>query len=141
MCTGGEAGGGMESCFLRALSKREQKPVHEHVDISSKLAAAGLLEHLPSEAWPPMNAVRELNSKIKSLQKAGQEVAFVAVDLCKCVFVRAVLVLLRVLYFVAQVFAERLSRARPCELGRGRQRQAVQEASGSGFVAVGVGQV
>ena len=119
ICTGGETSenGGLE---LRALSKREQKPVHEHVDISSELAAAGLLEHLPSEAWPPMNAVRELNSKIKSLQKAGQEVAFVAVDLCKCVFVRAVLVLLRVLYFVAQVFAQRLSRARPCEFGGGR---------------------
>ena len=95
ICTGGEASenGGLESCFLRALSKRElpQKPAHEHVDISVKLEAAGLLEHLPSEVWPPMNAVRELNSKIKNLQKAGQEVAFVAVDLCKCAFVLAVL--------------------------------------------------
>ena len=83
---------GLESCLLRALNK--QKPVHEHVDISVKLAGMGLLEHIPSEVWPPMNAVRELNSKIKSMQKAGQEVAFVAVDLCKsaCVFVPCVCV-------------------------------------------------
>lgn len=97
---------------MRALNKQQQmpqKPAHEHVDISAKLAAVGLLEHLPSEVWPPMNAVRELNSKIKNLHKAGQEVAFVAVDLCKCAFVLHFFCCCWVLCFVAQVFAQRLS--------------------------------
>ena len=94
---------------MRALSKRDQKPAHEHVDISAKLAAVGLLEHLPSEVWPPMNAVRELNSKIKNMQKTGQEVAFVAVDLCKCACVFCSLCLRGLVCYVAQVSAQWLS--------------------------------
>ena len=63
---------------MLALNKREQKPAHEHVDISAKLAAVGLLEHLPSEVWPPMNAVRELNSgaRVLGLGRATSRLAF-----------------------------------------------------------------
>jgi len=75
----------LQAMFLRALGKGEQK--QEHVDIAAKLKGFGLFDHLPSEVWPPMNATHELQNKIKSLVKAGQTLPFVAVDLCKCVFV------------------------------------------------------
>ena len=86
---GGEEGEvaefGRESALVRFLASKEQKPVHEHVDMAPKLAEVGLLVHLPSVVWPHSNAVCKLNKKIKGLLKAGQEVAFVAVDLCEYV--------------------------------------------------------
>jgi hypothetical protein len=71
-----------ESGLLRLLGK-EQKPVHEHIDMGVKLAEENLLVHIPSAVWPHTNAVCKLNKKVKALQKSGQEVASVAVDLCE----------------------------------------------------------
>lgn len=71
----------MQEALLRALGKEEPKV--EHVDIGKKLEELGLAEHLPSELWPPMGAVRELAQKLKSLKKAGFENSFFEVVLTK----------------------------------------------------------
>ena len=51
--------------------------------MGAALEALGLGKHIPSEPWPPMGAVRELNTKIKNLVKAGFTNAFVDSDLKK----------------------------------------------------------
>ena len=53
------------------------------VDMHHKLNAIGLASVIPSSAWPPMNAVRELATKIKRISKGCECNLFVAVDLRK----------------------------------------------------------
>ncbi len=53
------------------------------VDMHKKLTDIGLVHLLPSEAWPPTNAVRELATKIKRVSRGSDMSFFVAVDLRK----------------------------------------------------------
>ena len=59
----------LQKALLRALGKEPSKC--EHVDVAGKLAECGLLQHLHSDLWPPMGAVRELGGKLNGLKKSG----------------------------------------------------------------------
>ena len=82
------------------MKKVVQKPEFEHVDLGAKLKGLGLDKLFPPrvcvpfssscvlhvvslQAWPPIMAVRELATKIKSRAKQGDPGAFVAADLKK----------------------------------------------------------
>ena len=39
-----------------------------------------------SQAWPPVNAVRELATRLKEKAKQGETCTFIDVDLKKCVY-------------------------------------------------------
>ena len=53
----------------------------EEVDMSARLAQAGLDKMFPVSVWPPAMAVRELETRIKARGKSGNHRPFVFADL------------------------------------------------------------
>ena len=78
--------GRMPGLLARVLECRPQTRPVEHVDLKSKLDGLGLGPLFPPSSWPPAAAVRELQHKLKGLEKVGVKRPFVACDLRKCVF-------------------------------------------------------
>ena len=62
-------------------TSKKKEPVH--VDMAAKLGEIGLGHLVPESLWPPANAVRELATSIRSVERTGQVNAFVAVNLTK----------------------------------------------------------
>ena len=71
----------LQQAFLKAFGK--DQPKVEPVEVAKKLQELGLDSHVPSDLWPPMNAVRELNHKLKTMKKAGFASVFIEVELRK----------------------------------------------------------
>ncbi len=75
----------LQSALMAVLGKAKKEMVP--VDLSSMLRQQGLDLYFPTEAWPPTAAVRELATKIKTLEKGGGSAnPYVYCDLKKCVF-------------------------------------------------------
>ncbi len=75
----------LQSALMAVLGKAKKEMVP--VDLSSMLRQQGLEWYFPTEAWPPTAAVRELATKIRTLEKGGGLAnPYVYCDLKKCVF-------------------------------------------------------
>ena len=58
--------------------------VQANVDMSKALRAAGLIDLFPTEVWPELEVVRELEAKCRSVRKlTGAKEAFVYSDFRK----------------------------------------------------------
>lgn len=71
----------IQQAMLNCIGKTAREPVA--VDLAAKLAERGLATVFPSEAWPPMAAVRELATKLKAKEKQGETNPFIFADLRK----------------------------------------------------------
>ena len=107
-----------------ALKRVVQKPEFVHVDLGLQLKALGLdtlfppkvlysflvgmLHMFSLQAWPPIMAVRELATTIKSREKQGDKGAYVAADLKK--YLLCLLPVVHVMLCVGQVSPSILSR-------------------------------
>ena len=76
-----QGSGKFEQALLRLMGKEKDEAVH--IDSAEKMGQLELAKHIPSEVWPPPNAVRELASRLKKLCKHGMVRPFVFADLRK----------------------------------------------------------
>ena len=70
----------MAAALMKSLGKASRTPAVS-VDMERQLESKGLDKLFPPALWPPIAAVRELATKAKSMQKAGQPNACVW---CEC---------------------------------------------------------
>ena len=87
------------------------------MDIYAKLEELGLAKHLPEATWPTASAVREIASKVMSLEIKGVKNAFIAADLKKSVETAHCVVMFSSLV-LRQVLTAILPRFLPCDGGR-----------------------
>ena len=75
------AGQSVQQALLDLIGKPNRELVH--VDLQEKLVEKGLAGIYPLQLWPQTTAVRELATKLRKREKAGEANPFIAVELKK----------------------------------------------------------